>query len=884
MSWQARCTSLLKSALRRQRMEQDMDAEMRFHVTSYTEDLVRSGISRQEAERMARIEFGRLEPIKEDCRQARGLRLLDETMQDLRYAGRMLRKSPGFAAVAVLTLALGIGANTSIFSIVDAWILKPLPYPESSRLVSVFTADVKRNQVGSTSPADLYDWRQDNQAFETICAFSTPIFTLMRGDQPEQIVGSRVNTEFFQMLGVRPQLGRGFLAQEDQPGAEPVAMISHALWQSHFAAERGIVGKLISVNGRSTTIIGVLPASFHLPLMGRSNVWMPFAFSEDELKSRGLRYLDVIGRVKPGVPFTRAAGSLNAVARRLEQTYPATNKGKSVQLHTVQEEIGKQGGSEQALIIFWLVGCVLLIACVNVANLIVGRAVNRQREMSVRLAIGAGKARLLRQLLTENLVLFLCAAAVSVLFAVWGVRWIAQSIPHEVRQYLPNQGVLQVNSETLLYTLAIALVTGLLFGFAPAVHCWRIDISHNLKTGTSRISAHSGGTRLKNSLIVGEVSLALVVLVASGLLVNSLLRMYASDPGFNPNGLVTAQVVLSDAKYNTRARVTDFYSRLVEQMQSLPGVKSAAAVLLIPYSGSGNQTRYAIDGQQPAAPDELPLVRLDVTTPGYFAAMEIPLVRGRLLSEEDRQETLPVAVINQTMAQRHWLHDDPIGKRVRYGVNLKSMLTIVGVVKDTKGQNETDLAQPEIYVPHKQLPARSMRLVIRAGPGAGDLANGIRQATMAVDKEQAVAEIQTMDQMMEQMRAPLVVVGKITSFFAGLTLFLAALGIYGVMVYSVAARKQEFGIRMALGAARRDLVSLVVGQGLKLASIGMLIGLAGAFGVTRLLAFMLYQVSPTDATTFVCISLLFLAVAALACYLPARRASSVDPTIALRCE
>lgn len=884
MSLWARCTSLLRDTLGRRRMEREMDAELRHHVSSYADDLVRRGIPREQAERQARIEFGQLESLKEECRQARGLRLVDESSQDLRYAARLLRKSPGFTAITVLTLALGIGLNTSIFSVVNAWILKSLPYPNPDQLLAVHEVDAKQTAATVVSPADLSDWRADRQVFDEICGYTTPIFTLLHQDQPEQLYGARVNSGFFHMLGVTPRIGRGFLAQEDTPDASPVAIISYELWESRFESDPDLVGKTIPIDGRDTTVIGVLPAGFHLPLLGRAEVFMPLALPDAERSNRRVRYLQVIARMRPGVGLGQASGYMKTVARRLESAYPATNHGRGVQLRTLQNEIGKQAGTQQLMIVFWLVGCVLLIACGNVANLVVGRAVSRQKEMAVRLAIGAGRVRLLRQLLIENLVLFLLAAAVSVLFAIWGVHWLAQAIPVEVRQYLPDGGALRVDRNTLLYTLAIALLTGLIFGFSPAFRGWSLDVNDGLKENTSRLSGGAASNRLKNGLIVSEVALALIVLVTAGLLGKGLVRMYTTEPGFQPKGLILARMTLSGSRYADPKRVEAFYAGVLEQIRRLPGVSSAAAGLLLPYDDNGNYVRYAVDGRPRPALGDLPSAQLSVVTPGYFSTMGIALLRGRVISEQDQPGSLSVAVINQAMAQREWPDEDPIGKRIRYGANYATVVTIVGIVRNTKGQNETDVFEPEFYLAHRQSPLRNMRIVMRMNSEPRDIASAVRQAVMAMDKGQAVAAVESMQQMMTVERSPQVIVSQITIFFAVLSLFLAALGIYGVMAYSVATRKREFGIRLALGAAGGDLASLVVGQGLKLALAGLAIGLAAALAVTRLMTSILYDVSPTDAATFIAISILLLAVALLACYLPARRASGVDPNEALRYE
>ncbi len=881
MSWLAKVRTVMDGVFRRKQMEQDMDAELRFHVAKYTDDLIRSGIPGEQAERQARIEFGHLEPLKEECRQSRGLRLLDETMQDLRYAGRMLRKSPGFAAIAVLTLALGIGANTAIFSVVNAWILKPLPYANPDQLAVIWSADTKGRWIGNNSPADLVDWRiEKKDIFEEICGWITPAVTLQLGDEPEQLVAARVSPDFFRMLGVAPQRGRGFLTQEDQPGAPRVAVLSHELWQNRFGADPALIGKTIQIDGAGVSVIGIMPDGFHVPLMGPVKLWMPLTLGDD----RRVRYVPVITRLKPGVSLARASEYLKTVAHRLADSHPATNAGRTVQLRTLRDEIGRQGGNQQALIVFWLVGCVLLLACSNVANLVVGRAVSRQKEIAVRLAIGAGRGRLLRQLLTENLMLFLMAAALSVLFATGGVRWIAQAIPPELRGYLPNSAVLRVDAPTLLYTLAIALAAGLLFGLAPAIHCGSIDVNYVLKENTARLSAGRGNALFKNCLIVFETSLALVVLVAAGLLVKGLVRMYTADLGFDPNGLVVARLVLSDSKYTDPKRVEAFTKSALEQIRMVPGIRAAGMANILPFSGDDAATVFAEEGRPAPLPADRPFMMMTTVSPDYFSTMRIPLIRGRMLTEQDREDSLAVGLINQAMARRYFPGEDPVGKRIRWSASQDRILTIVGVVKDTAGQSESDQRFPLVYFPYQQSPIRGLTFVVRTDSALLDTASGIRRAIQAVDKGQAVWGIRTMQDLMANRRAPYTIVGQVSSFFAALSLFLAALGIYGVMAYSVAARKQEFGIRLALGAASRDLVSLVLGQGLKLTAIGLVIGLAAAFGITRLMSTILYQVSPTDPSTFTIFSLILLAIAGLACYLPARRASSIEPTRALRYE
>jgi len=859
-------------------MEREMEAELQFHLAAYADDLVRSGIARSEAERRARLEFGSSEPVKEDCRQAVGLRLLDETAQDVRYAARMLRKSPGFALVAVFTLALGIGGNTAIFSLMNAWVIRPVPYPNPDQLLAIWGMDIKRGTRATSAAGDVYDWRQNKDVFETICGWSNASFTLMHGAEPQQRLGSRVNAEFFPMLGVTPQLGRNFLDEEDQPGAPPVAILSDGLWRDVFAADTGIIGKTIAIDGKQTTVVGILPASFHLPLMGRASLWMPLALSDSARADRSARYLNVMARLRPGVQRSQAAEYLKAFARRSEKAYPETNTDRGVTMNTLPDEVAQHAGKEPIIYVFAMLACVLLMACANVANLIVGRALRRQQEMAVRLAIGAGKLRLLRQLLAENLMLFLLAAGLSVAFAIWGVDWMQNAVSEQNRAFLPNHGVLHYDVATLLYTLGIAIFTGLLFGFAPAVHCWRADLNHSLRGASSRISA---GGRLKNVIVVFEMALALLVVVASGLLVKGLGRMYATNPGFHLKGLLTADIVLSDSKYADLNRAQAFFDAVLNQIRPLAGVKSIAAAQFVPFEGSYRTIGYAIEGQAPSAPRTSAII--DAIAPDYFGTLGIPVVRGRTFTEQDRAKSDPVVVINQTMERLHWPNQDPVGQRIRIGAKLATVATIIGVVQDVDGQNETDVQRPEIYQSINQFPSRALTLVVRSEGGISptELTGALRRATAAVDPGQAVYNVRTMEGLQSDLLNPRLVGSQLMSVFGGVSLFLAAMGIYSVMAYTVAARKKEFGIRMALGAGKRELLVMVAGQGMKLAAIGFAIGLGAALATTRFMRMILYHVSPTDFSTFLLTILLMLGVAAVACYLPARQASSVDPMRAL---
>ena len=859
-----------------------MEEEIQFHVARYAADLERSVHALRGGAGIpgARREFGPLEPLKEECRQARGLRLLDETAQDLRYAVRSLCRSPGFTAVSILTLAAGIGANTAIFTIVDRWVLRPLPYHGAGNLISISTIEPKRG-LGSTAAADLYDWRANAKGFDVICGWNLPSFTLNAGGEPEQVLGMQANAEFLPMLGVAPRLGRGFRPQDDLPGAAPVALLSSGLWRARFGGRSDVIGKIVQVDGADVTVIGVLPEGFHFLLAGNAGIWMPLALSAADRSDRRNRGLRIIARLKPGTSMAKGITSLQAIQRNLASAYPRTNAKRGVSVETLRDAIGRQSGADQTLIIYGLVACVLLMACFNVANLQLGRAIHRQKEMAVRLGIGAGRMRLVRQLLTENMALFLAGAAVSVAFGYAGAGWIARAIPADVRQYLPDQAVLSMDARALLYTLVVGAVTGLLFGFAPAMTCRRIDVSQALKEGSFRVA----GGRFRNVLIVAEVSLALVVLVASGLLINGLLRMRTAQPGFDPRGVVTASVALTKPRPGSESlSAPAFFEAAIARLAAEPGVVAAAATTMLPFSGDDHSAIFTTSAGSAPAQADIHGAQFAVITPDYFRALGIRLLRGRALTEFDRAGNPDVAIVNQAFARMEWPGQEAIGRRIRVGAGFQRVLTVVGLVKDTQGQNELDVAVPEFFMSYRRSIAKSMSLVVRPASPTWNASAGFRRAVAAVDAAQAVSSLETMDQMMASQRAPYVIVGQITACFAAIALFLAGIGIYGVMAYSVNARRREFGIRMALGAARGNVVSLVVRQGFRLALTGVVIGLAGAFGVTRLMAFMLYHVDPNDFPTFAFTSGLLAAIAMLACYIPARRAAGEDPARVLRYE
>jgi predicted permease len=873
MSLRTRFSPLFEGVFRRSCMESSMDDELRFHRERYAADLIRAGTPPSDAELRARREFGAIEPLKEECRQARGLRLLDETAQDLRYALRAFRKSPGFAATAILTLAIGIGANTAIFTVVDRWLLRPLPYPDPDRLAVVYTLDTKTGEAGPTSSADLLDWRSNPGSFQMICGWNHAALTITGGAEAEAVSGVSASAEFLSMLGVQPQLGRRLTAQDEAPAAPRVAVISAGLWRRRFGADPDAIGKTLQLDGAPVTVVGVLPADFHLPLMGNTDLWMTPRWTEAQRAERRERHWNVIARIRPGVSLRQARESLRAASASISAVNPDTNRYRGVELRTLREEVGKAAGNEQLLGVFWLVACVLLIACFNVANLQLGRSVSRQKEIAVRFGIGASRARLMRQLVTENVALFLAGAIASVLVAAAITHWLADAIPPIVRQYLPHRADLSVDSRALLYTLLVGSATGLIFGLAPALECRGWDIGRSLKEGAARAS----GGRIRNGLIVAEIALAMLVLVSAGLLVNGIMRMYGAALGFDPRGVTTATVFTSN--YSPAQSRVAFYEDVVKRLAAMPGIESAAAATQVPFFDAGDCFRYRILGAPAAATR---VAYFSVISTAYFRTLRIPLLRGRTFSDADRADEPLVAVINQTMANLEWPGKNPVGEQFALGPDFKRVFTVAGVAGDTRGQNDLDNATPQIYASQWQFQAPGMTILARSQSPDRSAAAEIRRAVNAADPSEAVAVAMTMDQAMTAQRSQFTVAGQLTACFAAIALLLAALGIYGVTAYAVNARRREFGIRIALGAAREDVVAMVLRGGVALTITGLAIGAGAALAATRFLVSLLYHVKPDDAATFVSTGVMLAAVAIFACYLPARRAANADPSRILR--
>jgi putative ABC transport system permease protein len=797
---------------------------------------------------------------------------METLIQDVRYAMRMLRKSPALTLVAVTSLALGIGANTAIFSVVNAILLKSLPYNDPGRIVLVWgtvPADGKdRSQVSAT---DVADWRNQNTVFEEVTTYGNFRPVMTGGGEPERVPGMQVGDGYFKVMKAEPILGRVFTPEEQEDGKDRVIILSYGLWQRRFGADPDVVGKTVLLNARSYTVVGVMPADFRsLPssLLGDDSAeyYRPVAEGYDE-EERASRHLRAIARLKPGVTLAQAQAEMNVIAGQLEQAHPSSNTGYGVRLTTITEDV--VGGLRQTLLLlFGAVAFVLLIACANVGNLLLSRSAARQKEIAIRAALGAARMRLVRQFLTESVLLSILGGGLGLLLALWGTSLI-ESLGAQVTPLLSG---IEIDYKVLGFTAVISLLTGVAFGLAPALHISRPELNETLKEGGRNSGAGSARTSLRGALVVSEVAMALVLLICAGLLIKeNILKMNVNLPG---------------AKYPKPQTWVAFYDRIIERIEALPGVESAGVTSILPLSSNFDGRALAVEDRPKPRGEEIS-VDLYIVTPGYLRTMSIPLMRGRALAEQDTENQPLVALVNETMAKELWPGEDPIGKRVKFPGSQRDSQpwrSVVGVVRDVK-QYGLDKKEPmQIYLPEAQYPTSFMTLVVRTASDPKNMMAAIKGEILAADPDQAVYDIATMEELLSDSISLRRFSMMLLIIFAALALALATVGIYGVISYSVTQRTREIGVRMALGAGRRDILKLVVGQGMRLTLTGIAIGVVASLAITRVMASLLYGVSATDAATFISIPVILAGVALGACLVPARRATKVDPMVALRYE
>jgi putative ABC transport system permease protein len=871
MSW--------KRFLRRTRWDEERHRELETYLAIETEDNIARGMTPEEARYAARRKLGNPTRIREEIYRMNSLNLIESLWQDVRCGFRMLRKNAGFSLIAVLTLALGIGANTAIFSVVHAVLLSPLPYEDPERIMVLLESNPSKGfPQFSVSPPNYLDWRNAAHSFEAMSSIVRGSFNFTGGLEPERLTGARVSASFFSVLGARPALGRTFLLEDDVEGKASVVILSHGLWVRHYGGDPQIIGKDLTLDAHPYRVVGVMQEGFQFPR--GAELWLPSEFMKDDTGpgARGAHYLRVIGRLKSGVTVQQAQAELQGVATRLAQQYPNTNTGWSARVISLTEStVGNVRPT--LLVLFGAVGFLLLIACANVANLLLARASARQKEFAVRYSLGAGRLRIARQLLTESVVLSAIAGAFGLLLAEWAMRSLRALPPSD----LPRAASIHLDMAVLVFTAGVAILTGLLFGLLPALQVSRTTPSETLKEGGRAYAAGRHGVR--SALVVLETTLAVVLLVGSGLLLKSFLRLQSANLGFQSKNILTANIALPRSKYATPEQLTQFYQQLSDRMESSPGVRQFALASGNPIEGSNYSFAFATKELESLAPGSQPSAGYYVVSPNYFEMLGISLLAGRTFTRADSMGSPRVAIISQMVAHRFFHDSNPIGQQIFVGAGRgKIWREVVGVVADVKDDDPAAEGSLTIYEPYAQVGWDDMTLFLRADGDVSKMAGTLRREVTAVDRDQPLAEVATGDEIMSRNVAQPQLRTLLLGLFAALALVLASLGIYGVMSNAVAQRTHEIGVRMALGAGQARVLRMVLSHGVQLTLFGIGLGTAGAFALTRLLKSFLFHVTPTDPATFVAVTLFLFLVAMLASLIPARRATRVDPVIALRYE
>ena len=876
----------LRALFRRNVVESELDDELRFHFEHQVEKFVQSGLPPQEARRRARLQFGGLDQLKQECREARGTHFLETLAQDIRYSLRVLRKSPGFTAVAVLTLALGIGANTAIFNVAHATLLQPLPIKQASRVVVIWANNLAHgwSRIGPTGQ-DYLDWKEQSKSFDDLFLFEHGTGTVTGSGEPEQVAGLRVTTNFGDFFGIEPVLGRTFRT-EDAAGRHNFALLGNAYWRRHFNSDRSVVGRGMTLNGEQYTIVGVLPAEFAALFPSDLVV----SFDNDWLK-RADGDLGVLGRIKRGTTLPQAAGEMSVIAERIADSRPA-RKGFGVVLVPL-ESVRLEYLRPALLVLLGAVGFVLLISCANVANLMLARSLVRRREMAIRMALGGGRLRLVRQFLIESTLLSILGGAAGSLLALWSTELLKVFVPSRIpvpnaADYVTLPGI-HMTGAAFTFTIGISLFTGLIFGLIPGFQSLRCNVNDLLKEGGRGLRTGPGGHRTRSSLVVVESALAFVLVIGAGLMINSFWRLLQTSPGFRPDHLLTLRIKLpadaKDSKYREPRQRAVTFERFLAGVEAVPGIQSAAFAEIVPLSQDDMDRGYFVIGENPPLPpgEHLSADYRDIT-PNYFATMKIPLAAGRTFTQQDDLDHPRVVIVDQSFARQFFPDQDPIGKHVNVPDAAQPAREIVGVVGGVRDTGFDQQPQPTIYFPSLQSPDQTMTLVVRTAMPPGTILPAIKNAIWSVDRNQPVFAVRSMEEIISGIVSAQRLAFLLLGVFAFLALALAAIGIYGVTSYLVSERTHEIGVRSALGAQPSDVSRLVLGHGVKLAGIGILGGAIAALALTRLLSSLLFRVSSTDPLTFISVAILLTLVSLAACYIPARRATRIDPVIALRCD
>jgi putative ABC transport system permease protein len=878
----SRLRSWSRTTFRRARMESEMDAELRFHLETFAEDLMRGGVPREEAMRRARIEFGGIERVKEEGREARGVKIMEALLQDLRYGARMLRKSPGFTSVAVLTLALGIGANTAIFSLVDGILLRPLPFAAPQNLVSI---------TGTYPKGAFVAMREQMQSLDVAAYFEGHEFNLTGRGDPVRLSAVLVSAEFFSALGTRPELGRAFYPGDDIVGRDNYVILSHSLWQQRFGGDPSILGRSIDLEGVNREVVGVMPAEFAFP-SARTQVWLPLHNDpRDNVAYWAGDFMPVIGRLRPGSTIPQARAEIRMFQSRVPKLFPWPMPADwNADISVVELRNGMVADVRGRLfLLLGAVGLILLIACVNVANLALSRAATREKEIAVRTAMGAERGRVIRQLLTESVLLALMGGVLGIILATQGLHLLKAALPVDT----PRLADAHIDWRVLAFTGGLAILTGLLFGLAPALQSSRAALAQSLNAATRGAGA-SISHRLRSALAIAEVAFAVLLVIAAGLLIRSFVALSRVDPGFRAEEILTARVTPNQAFCSDPSRCISFYRELLDRMHAVPGVNSVAVVNTLPLGGRVAKRSLEIENQPVPPGEAMPLFWMDVVTPDYLQVMKIPVVAGRGFTLADDSGNPPVALITATTARRFWPGRSPIGSHVRLSGE-KDWRTVVGIVSDVRAydlqKSVPDWINGTIYFPYAtnatleggRVPS-DMNLVIQSSLEESQLQNVLRSTIRGLNPEVPASEVKPMRSVVSESVSTPASTTILFVAFAALALVLGLIGIYGVLSFLVFRRTREIGIRLALGAQRRDVLWLVMKEGAKFSLVGISLGLASALGITRLLASELYGISAADPVTFIAAAVLMTVVTLLACYIPTRRAMHVDPLVALRDE
>jgi predicted permease len=877
--------------------EMEMNEELRFHLERQIDRNLAAGMTPEEARRQALLRFGGIEGVKEECREERRGMWLETIWGDVRFGARLLAKSPGFTLVAVLTLALGIGASTAVFSLVNAILLKPLSYPNPDRIVMVWDVPPAGKNFGGYQ--DLPWGRvcfllfvEEARTFQALGAFKSDSFNFTGSGDPARLDGIRASAGFFPALGVSPVLGRTFTEEEDQPGHEHEVILSYGLWRDRFGADPGILSRVLELNGEAYAVIGVMPSGFVFPrseempadlnFPSKAQLWVPLALNRGPLIPAEPSELAVIGRLKPDIPIGQSRAEMDLLGKRLEAQYPQAKGWFRSRLVPLGRQVG--GNTRQPLLLLLAaVGVVLLIACANTASLLLARSLRRRREFALRAALGAGRRRIIRQLMTESLLLASAGGMAGLLLALAGVWFVKSFGPID----LPRLREVGLDLSVLTFALGTTIVSGVLFGVAPALGANRQDFAGTLKIGGQRLSEGTESAKLGRVLLVAEVALALILVVTAGLLTRTFFRLLQTDPGFRASQVLTFELSLPASKYPDQARIVAIYQQILEHLRSLPGVQSAGIVETVPLGGATEVTAIRIPGRPSVDSKDAPATNYTMISPGYFLTLRTPILRGRDFQESDTADSVPVAIISASMAREFWPGEDPLGKQVGPRSLRYPAAKIVGIAADVKHLSLGEKPVPEMYVPYTQKVWPSlltMDVILRSTLDPTSLTAMAREAVHSSDPDLPLAKMATLSRLLDDSMTQPRFTMLLLSSFGGIALLLASIGMYGVIAYSVSQRTHEIGIRMALGAQRGSVFRTILGQGARLAGLGILIGFFAALGVTRFMAGFLYGVQPSDGATFAGASLLLLGVAVLACYLPARRAMHVDPMVALRYE